>query len=230
MPRNAVSIKGTRNGLVITFDVASEFEEIKKNLRAKIESAGNFLKGARLSFSHDDHIITDRQKSELSEICRQYGLTLNTEAKLPKNIMQYRQCSMAGASPAIERERTWLSGQKYSRAGTSLTEGETALLVKRNLRSGQQVVFHKHVVVLGDVHPGAEIVAEGNILVMGCCRGSVHAGARGDQTAYVIACRLLPENLRIANILSRQKILSSPRPLMARMVNKNIVFKPLNKL
>lgn len=229
MPRNAVSIKGTRNGLVIAFDVASEFEEIKKNLRTKIESAGNFLKGARLSFSQDDHIISDSQKSELSEICRQYGLTLNTEVKLPKKIMQYRQFSMAGASPAIENERAGLPGQKYNRAGAALQEGEAALLVKRNLRSGQKVVSHKHVVVLGDVHPGAEIVAEGNILVMGSCRGSVHAGAGGDQTAYVIACRLLPENLRIANILNRQT-LSSPRPLMARMVNKNIVFRPLNKL
>ncbi len=210
MARNAVNIKGTRNGLIITFDAFSEFEEIKKNLRTKIESAGDFLKGAKLSFFHDSHPITDNQKSELAEICQQYGLTLHAEATLPKNTVRFRRFPEFSASPA--------------------TEGESALLIKRNLRSGQQVVFNKHIIVLGDVHPGAEIVADGNVLVMGCCRGSVHAGAKGDHTAYVIAYRLFSESLRIADVIGQQKNPFSSQPLIARIVTRNIVFKPLNKL
>ena len=54
------------------------------------------------------------------------------------------------------------------------------LLVRRTLRSGQRVRFDGNVVVLGDVNPGAEITARGDIVVMGWIRGLAHAGADGD--------------------------------------------------
>lgn len=47
------------------------------------------------------------------------------------------------------------------------------LLYDKSLRSGQNIHFDGNVVVLGDVNPGAEIVAGGHILVMGALRGLV---------------------------------------------------------
>jgi septum site-determining protein MinC len=54
------------------------------------------------------------------------------------------------------------------------------------------------VVVLGDVNPGAEIIAGGSIIVWGHLRGTVHAGAMGEQTSVVCAMDLSPMQLRIA--------------------------------
>ena len=36
---------------------------------------------------------------------------------------------------------------------------------------------------MGDVNAGAEIVADGNVIVWGRVRGMIHAGAKGDRSA-----------------------------------------------
>ena len=52
---------------------------------------------------------------------------------------------------------------------------------------------------MGNIHPGAKVVANGNIVVMGEVRGFVHAGAKGNVSAYVIANSLCPKILQIAD-------------------------------
>jgi septum site-determining protein MinC len=77
------------------------------------------------------------------------------------------------------------------------------LLVRRTLRSGQRVRYNGNVVVLGDVNPGAEIVAAGDIVVMGTLRGVAHAGATGTGDAIVAAFRLQPVQLRVGTVIGR---------------------------
>lgn len=77
------------------------------------------------------------------------------------------------------------------------------ILVRRTLRSGQRLCYSGNVVILGDVNPGAEVVAAGNVIVMGVLRGVVHAGANGNEEAVVLAFRLRPTQLRIAGHITR---------------------------
>jgi len=77
------------------------------------------------------------------------------------------------------------------------------LMIRRTLRSGQRVHFQGNVVVVGDVNPGAEITAAGDIVVMGWLRGVAHAGAYGNVRAMVSAFRLNPTQLRIAHLIAR---------------------------
>jgi len=86
--------------------------------------------------------------------------------------------------------------------GEGLIDDNT-ILVQRTLRSGQKVHYNGHVVILGDVNPGAEVVAAGNIIVMGAVRGVVHAGASGNEQCLVMAFRLQPTQLRIAGHITR---------------------------
>ncbi len=74
---------------------------------------------------------------------------------------------------------------------------------KGTLRSGQNLQSDAHLVVLGDVNPGAEITAAGNVVVLGALRGIVHAGAWGDRNASVTAFQLNPTQIRIADIITR---------------------------
>jgi septum site-determining protein MinC len=89
---------------------------------------------------------------------------------------------------------------------------EEAALCPRTLRSGQAVRYAGHVVVMGDVNPGAEIVAAGDVLVWGRLRGVVHAGASGNNNAIVSALQLTPTQLRIGTFIARAPD-ESPRPL-----------------
>lgn len=107
------------------------------------------------------------------------------------------------------------------------------LLLKRTIRSGQKVSYQGTVVILGDVNPGSEIVACGDILVMGVLRGMAHAGADGDMSAIVAAFRLQPTQLRIAGIISRppEESQDVPQfPEIARLKDKTIIIEPYYQL
>lgn len=86
------------------------------------------------------------------------------------------------------------------------------LLLRRTLRSGQRVRYHGNVVVLGDVNPGAEIVAAGDIVVMGTLRGVAHAGATGSTESIVAAFRLQPTQIRVGAVIGRAPDGQAARP------------------
>jgi septum site-determining protein MinC len=46
-------------------------------------------------------------------------------------------------------------------------------------------------------------MADGNILIWGCLRGTAHAGARGDQQAVIMILRSGACQLRIADMVAR---------------------------
>ena len=74
---------------------------------------------------------------------------------------------------------------------------DTALFIKSTCRSGEIIRYQGDVVVLGDVNPGAEIVAAGDITVFGALRGLAHAGSEGLTKAVIIAYRLESPRLQI---------------------------------
>ena len=51
--------------------------------------------------------------------------------------------------------------------------------------------------MLADVNPGAEIIAEGDIVVFGSLRGMAHAGSAGDTRATIIALELDSPRIQI---------------------------------
>ena len=77
------------------------------------------------------------------------------------------------------------------------------ILINRTIRSGQLIKYPDNIVIIGDVNPGAEVIAGGDILVVGKLRGVVHAGAAGAHDSQIISLKLQPTQLRIANIISR---------------------------
>ena len=82
--------------------------------------------------------------------------------------------------------------------------------------------------IIGDVNPGAEIIASGDILVMGTIRGLAHAGARGDSQAIVTALSLAPTQLRIATAIGRPPDgdgAARLRPEMARVQDGAMVIE-----
>jgi septum site-determining protein MinC len=70
------------------------------------------------------------------------------------------------------------------------------------LRGGQTLQHVGNIVVIGDVNPGAELIASGDIAVFGSLRGVAHAGAQGDASARVHAIELAPTQLRIATFIA----------------------------
>ena len=103
------------------------------------------------------------------------------------------------------------------------------ILYEKSLRSGQNINFDGNVVVLGDVNPGAEIVAGGHILIMGALRGLVHAGANGDEDATITALNFCPTQVRIASHITRPPDggadSGAKPPEIARIRDDNVVIE-----
>jgi septum site-determining protein MinC len=82
-------------------------------------------------------------------------------------------------------------------------QASQALLIRRTVRSGQVIHYAGTVVVFGDVNPAAEVIAEGDVIILGRLRGVVHAGAAGNEEAVVGALILAPTQVRIGEQVAR---------------------------
>ncbi len=101
------------------------------------------------------------------------------------------------------------------------------LVVYRNLRSGQKLHSEGSVIIWGDVHESAEILAAGDIIVLGRLNGIVHAGCYGDMNCRIFALSLTPGQIRIGDRLSRspEDADKIPHPEIAYWDGENICIK-----
>jgi septum site-determining protein MinC len=125
--------------------------------------------------------------------------------------------------------RAAIQGQPVLRA---VDDRPAALYHAATLRGGQSLHHSGNVVIVGDVNPGAEIVAFGDIAVLGRLAGVAHAGAGGDVSARVIAIDLDPTQLRIASFIGadQERVRRSPRPEAAFVLDGKIAVVPLERL
>ena len=84
------------------------------------------------------------------------------------------------------------------------TESMPTLYINQTLRSGQTVNYEGNILIIGDAHPGSEIVAGGDITVWGILGGIAHAGSNGNITSKVRALKLNAIQLRIAGLYARR--------------------------
>jgi len=78
------------------------------------------------------------------------------------------------------------------------------LYLKRTIRSGQSISSDGNILVIGDVNPGAEIIAKGDITVWGILGGIAHAGSAGNNYARIRALKLNPVQIRIGEVFARR--------------------------
>jgi septum site-determining protein MinC len=77
------------------------------------------------------------------------------------------------------------------------------LYLQMTVRSGIEIRHPGTVVIIGDVNPGGEIIAAGDIIVWGNLRGIAHAGSRGNESCLIMALQMFPTQIRIANYIAR---------------------------
>jgi septum formation inhibitor MinC len=110
----------------------------------------------------------------------------------------------------------------------ALWDDPNARLVFATLRSGQRIETEHSLVICGDVNSGAEVVAGGDIFVLGTLRGVAHAGAF-DETgggSFIFSLNLQPTQLRIGSVISRGPADGGKAPEIARVDGDIIVVEP----
>ncbi|PLS78948.1 MAG: septum site-determining protein MinC [Chloroflexi bacterium] len=207
-----IAIKGNKEGLRLMLAEDAPWDEVMAALRSQLERGTEFFHGAELTIDVGDRAVQDGELSGLLALMHEHGLQPSALAT------NSREGRSAGRSAGIATRPT------NRHVPTPQPSGETdaALMVARTLRSGQVLRHHAHVTIVGDVNPGAEVIAGGSVLVWGRLRGTVHAGALGDSSAFVCALELMPSLLRIADTMARQPDQRPAGPETARIKDGQI--------
>lgn len=186
-----IQIKGLRDGLLVSLDDAPWKIQLAA-LIARVDAQPSFFQGARLALDVASQVLKVDDLVHLRDLLSERGIYL--WAVISESPTTEQTAQLLGLATRISKPRP---EETRAYAVDDLGE-ETALFLDRTLRSGTRIEFAGHVVVLGDVNPGAEIVAEGNVIIWGRLRGMVHAGSKGRREAVICALDFSPMQLRIA--------------------------------
>ena len=218
----SLSIKGIQQGLLINLP-EGDWSAISSELMAAIHERGDFFRGARVALQLGERELSVVELANLRDALSDQQVSL--WAVLSQSELTQRTAADLGLE--IRLEKTARQADEEVEPFDTMLPGEEAVLVERTLRSGHSIRYHGHVIVMGDVNPGAEIIAGGHVIVWGKLRGTVHAGAAGDQAAMVCALDLAPTQLRIANQISiSPKKRGEARPERAHIKDKQIIAEP----
>jgi septum site-determining protein MinC len=203
MVTDKIMIKGNKEGLnvVINMNHFSDFDDMLEALVDKLSQGRKFYKGSTLKITTELKYINERESRKLKEI-------LFDEFMISDCIFQNTE-------------------EVSVKIFTGIYEGKTKFL-RKTIRSGQSINYPGNIVIVGDVNPGAEIYAAGNIIVFGTLKGIVHAGTNGNEKAIIAAVKLEPQILQIGNIVTRspEDDVKPQYPEVAKIKNGSIIVEP----
>ena len=102
--------------------------------------------------------------------------------------------------PTEEEIKLFSSDPTLMEAGEE--EGST-FVYRKTLRNGQTISYPGIVIVVGDINPGAEIIAGSDVIIQGTCRGVISAGMPDNRNATITATKLMATQIRIADVIAR---------------------------
>ncbi len=193
---NSVIIKGNKYGIVVVLDEHTEFDVMKKELGEKFQSASKFFDKANMAISFEGRKLSPDEERELLSIISQNS-DLNIVCVIDTDEMREKYFKKV-----VEEKLEELSSH-------------TGQFYKGTLRSGQMLESESSIIILGDVNPGAKVIAKGNVIILGSLRGNIYAGAGGNEDAFVVALEMAPIQIRIGEIIARSSDESSQRKALS---------------
>lgn len=212
MQDELIAIKGVKDGLLISLSSTEKWQSVTDYLAARIDDRADFFVGASITVELGARPVPKYELSSLKALLERRGLSLSLVRSDSDTTRQSaRSLDLKTSENGLPAKPA--RGQAETRPVNPEETGTRGVIFRRTLRSGRTIHSEGHVVVFGDVNPGAKVIAAGDVVVWGKLRGTVHAGALGDESAVVCALDMNPNQLRIASYIvtsppgKRRKIL-----------------------
>ncbi len=213
---NSVIIKGNKHGIVVVMDENIAFADLKDALAEKFRSASKFFDKANMAVTFEGRKLTaDEEKEVLDIIAKNSSLNIIC-------VIDNDQLKDDYYKKVVDEKLEELSAH-------------TGQFYKGTLRSGQVLESETSIIILGDVNPGARVISKGNVVVLGCLKGLVFAGAGGNQDSFVVALDMTPMQIRISDVIARSteavqlKPSKNVDPKIAFVEDNNIYIEKLDK-
>lgn len=176
---NNIKINQTTNEIILNVNVIAEINEILEELQLKLPRLRDFYQTSTIPMRVTGRLFTENEIKKVKAAIN---------AEIPVEI-KFDDISDLLGLHAIK---------KTFEADTDISETK---FIQNSLRSGHREEYPGSIVVCGDVNFGAEIIAGGNIMILGALRGVAHAGANGNIMAIISANNIDVTQIRIANLV-----------------------------
>lgn len=173
-----INISMKKDQVIIKVDDNAEQRDIIANLKKKMIELKNLYQEDKTPILVTGKVLKNKEMEEIQTLIKRF-IDVQIEFDSPKVL------GLHGIKKSF-----------YKEIATSETKFH-----KGSLRSGQRMEFEGSLVMIGDVNPGAEIIAGENIIVLGELRGLAHAGAKGNRDAIIEAVEIEATQLRIADVV-----------------------------
>lgn len=212
-------VKRNKYGLRLVMDDQIPFEELLEQISRKFQETGSFFKDSQMGIAFEGR-----------------KLTFQEEQLIVKTIENNSFISIV----CIIDDDKDLEDKMENRMEYN---EENVEFFTRNLHSGQVLECKSNVTLIGDVNPGAKIIANGNIVILGSLKGKAYAGASGDRSCFVFALEMKPVQIQIGDVIAkspdaqkkmksfRRKIAApkNPTPQIAFLREERICIAPAVK-
>lgn len=209
MGRDPVTIKGGKDGFRLLIDSSASLKDIEAEIQKKLDSnPGFFPEGTKFELEVAD---LDRSvKKGIDKLLSQHGFGVDDTPHKSKSAAAANNQSKKQAEQGVVQEM---------------------MVLNRTIRGGEEITSQSSILICGNINPGAQIIAGGSIDIRGTCRGMVHAGAWGDTNAVIIADRLMPTQIRIANLIARSPDIMEKSEFAERACIKDgqIIIEPIER-
>ena len=221
MIQQTVVIKSNKYGITLCLDKDIAFRDLLSQIAEKFKASAKFFGDAQMALSFEGRRLSESEQLEVVQTIQE-----NTSLEI-LCIMEQDTLTEAYMKEVLEDRKKELSA----------SDGK---FYKGTLRSGQVLEAGSSIIILGDVNPGATVVSKGNVVVLGTLKGTIHAGAAGNDGAFVAALNMNPMQIRIADAIaraaddkpdkkSRKAKETSTGPMIAYTEDGNIYMEPITK-
>jgi len=198
----------------------ADWETLTAHLVDQIDSNPTFFLSARMVLDVGSIVLHVAELAPLRDTLSERGISL--WAVLGNSTVTEQTAQNLGLATRIAKSKP----VEDIKAADAISE-DKSLWIQHTLRSGTRIEYPGNVVIVGDVNPGAEVLAGGSVIVWGRLRGLVHAGVDGDKEAIVGALELSPTQLRIASeIAVAPKKAPKGKLEVARLIKGNLIVEP----
>ena len=240
---NDILIKRNRYGVNLILNDKIPFPELVSQVGEKFKESEKFFGNSKVAISFEGRELSEKEEREILDAIAensslQIVCIMNHDPQMEEQMRQRVEQALAGGKDASRREAA-----EPGNFPEQAEYGPESDFYKGNLRSGQVLESASNVTLIGDVNPGARIVSQGNIVILGSLRGNAWAGAGGDSNCFIFALDMKPIQLQIGDYIAKspdrekekKRLLRKGKneetdiPRVALVRDGNICIEPMTK-
>jgi septum site-determining protein MinC len=233
-----VRVVGRGRQAEVVIDDVLPFAQLEQGVRAHLARNPHWWEGAQVTLNVGRRVLSIKEVTHIKEMMeREFKLTIAglwcgpeiletliaQNVNIPVDVAPEHKAHVETANPAS--------------ASTEPVEPvwQETMLFKGTCRSGTTIHNSGNLVVLGDVNPGAELTAAGDIIVFGRLTGLAHAGVEGNIRATILATSIDAAQVRIGPYIRMEGGESnghkagkanSGLPALARVEQRQVIIEP----